>query len=104
MGAKRDRPIIKPVDEGLKVIEIDAGAVEHVIVSHLHFDHLGNYDLFPLARYHLRAITCKIARWPMQPARSMCHGHLRMPFEADDVAAMVRKVFADRVRFHDGTD
>jgi hypothetical protein len=26
--------------------------------------------------------------------RSKCHAHLRMPFEADDVAAMVQKVFA----------
>jgi hypothetical protein len=40
----------------------------------------------------------------MRPAAAWCHGHLRMPFAADDVAAMVRKVFADRVQFHDGTD
>jgi glyoxylase-like metal-dependent hydrolase (beta-lactamase superfamily II) len=29
---------------------------------------------------------------------------LRLPFEADDVVAMVRKVFAGRVEFHDGDD
>jgi glyoxylase-like metal-dependent hydrolase (beta-lactamase superfamily II) len=34
----------------------------------------------------------------------MCHAHMRMPFEADDVTAMVRKVFAGRVAFHDGAD
>jgi glyoxylase-like metal-dependent hydrolase (beta-lactamase superfamily II) len=34
----------------------------------------------------------------------MCHPHLRLPFEADDVVAMVRKVFAGRVEFHDGAD
>jgi glyoxylase-like metal-dependent hydrolase (beta-lactamase superfamily II) len=33
----------------------------------------------------------------------MCHAHLRLPFEVDDVVSMVRKVFAGRVRFHDGT-
>jgi glyoxylase-like metal-dependent hydrolase (beta-lactamase superfamily II) len=98
MGAKRQRATIKPIDEGLKAIGIDAGAVEHVIVSHLHFDHAGNYDLFPRAPYHL---DCEMA---YATGRSMCHAHLRMPFEADDVAAMVRKVFADRVQFHDGTD
>jgi glyoxylase-like metal-dependent hydrolase (beta-lactamase superfamily II) len=32
----------------------------------------------------------------------MCHPLIRIPFETDDVVAMVRKVFADRVRFHDG--
>ncbi len=34
--------------------------------------------------------------------RCMCHQALRMPFEADDVVAMVRKVFAGRATFHDG--
>jgi glyoxylase-like metal-dependent hydrolase (beta-lactamase superfamily II) len=34
----------------------------------------------------------------------MCHQHLRVPFEEEDVVAMVRKVFAGRVRFHDGVD
>ena len=34
----------------------------------------------------------------------MCHAVLRLPFEADDVVAMVRKVFAGRVVFHDGVD
>src|SRR5262249_50862203 len=38
------------------------------------------------------------------PGRSRGHAHLRLPFEADDVVAMVRKVFAGRVRFHDGDD
>jgi glyoxylase-like metal-dependent hydrolase (beta-lactamase superfamily II) len=35
--------------------------------------------------------------------RCMHHAHARVPFEVDDVVAMVRKVFAGRVVFHDGT-
>ena len=84
MGKKRQRETIKPVGEGLQAIGIDPAAVETVIVSHMHYDHIGNYDLFPRARYHLQ--DCE------------------MPFEADDVVAMVRKVFAGRVEFHDGDD
>src|SRR5260221_13477313 len=34
----------------------------------------------------------------------MCQAALRLPFEVDDVVAMVRKVFAGRVTFHDGED
>jgi glyoxylase-like metal-dependent hydrolase (beta-lactamase superfamily II) len=34
----------------------------------------------------------------------MCHAHQRIPFEADDVVAMVRKVFDGRVVFHDGDE
>ena len=36
--------------------------------------------------------------------RCMCHAGLRAPFEEDDVVAMVRKLFAGRVVFHDGVD
>ena len=36
--------------------------------------------------------------------RCMCHRALRLPFEVDDVVAMVRKVFAGRAAFHDGED
>ena len=32
----------------------------------------------------------------------MCHDGLRGPFEEEDVVAMVRKVYARRVVFHDG--
>jgi glyoxylase-like metal-dependent hydrolase (beta-lactamase superfamily II) len=99
MGKKRQRQLLKPVAEGLKSIGIEADTVENVIVSHLHYDHTGNYELFPRARYHLQDTEMAYAT-----GRCMCHPALRMPFEADDVVAMVRKVFADRVAFHDGTD
>jgi glyoxylase-like metal-dependent hydrolase (beta-lactamase superfamily II) len=81
----------------LQAIGIDPAAVETVIVSHMHYDHIGNYDLFPRARYHLQ--DCEMA---YATGRCMCHMALRLPFEADDVVAMVRKVFAGRVEFHDG--
>src|SRR4051794_29251012 len=99
MGAKRQREMIKPVGEGLRALGLDAGGVETVIVSHMHYDHVGNYDIFPRARYHLQDIEMAYAT-----GRSMCHAMLRMPFEIDDVLAMVRKVFAGRVAFHDGAD
>ena len=36
--------------------------------------------------------------------RCMCHRALRLPFEVEDVIAMVRKVFTGRCAFHDGED
>jgi glyoxylase-like metal-dependent hydrolase (beta-lactamase superfamily II) len=36
--------------------------------------------------------------------RCMCHQMLRLPFGEADVAAMLRKVFAYRVDFHDGSE
>lgn len=98
-GNQRGRTTVKPVGEGLMALGIRPEAVEHVIVTHLHYDHCGNHDLFPRARYHLQDIEMAYAT-----GRCMCHHEIRVPFEADDVVAMVRKVFEYRVEFHDGSD
>jgi glyoxylase-like metal-dependent hydrolase (beta-lactamase superfamily II) len=97
MAKKRERSILKPVAEGLKSIGIRAAAVNDVIITHLHYDHAGNYDAFPAARYHLQDCEMSFAT-----GRCMCDAKMRTAFEADDVTALVQKVFADRVTFHDG--
>jgi glyoxylase-like metal-dependent hydrolase (beta-lactamase superfamily II) len=97
MAAQRGRTIVCPVGDGLAAIGIPPASVRDVIVTHLHYDHCGNHDLFPNARYHLQDDEMAYAT-----GRFMCHPMLRIPFETEDVVAMVRKVFADRVSFHEG--
>ena len=99
MAAKRGRVIVKPVADGLTAIGIDPEQVQDVIISHLHYDHCGNHDLFPRAKYHLQDREMAYGT-----GRCMCHAHQQIPFEADDVVAMVRKVFDGRVAFHDGDE
>jgi len=99
MAKKRERSILKPVAEALKSAGIQPDRVDHVIISHLHYDHCGNYDVFPKARYHLQDCEMNFAT-----GRCMCDQQMRVAFEADDVTAMVRKVFADRVTFHEGDE
>ena len=99
MARTRGRTMLKPVSEGLTALGVRPDDVRDIIVTHMHYDHCGNHDLFPRARYHLQDIEMGYST-----GRSMCHGHMRIPFEVDDVVAMVRKVFAGRVVFHDGTE
>ena len=99
MGRKRGRQFLRSPAEGLAVIGIDPGAIENVIISHMHYDHCGNYDLFPHARYHLQDKEMAFCT-----GRCMCHSGLRVAFEEEDVIAMVRKLFAGRTQFHDGAD
>src|ERR1700739_4695231 len=99
MGRKPHRAPTKPVREGLDALGIAPDSVKTVILSHLHYDHCGNYDLFPQARYHLQDREMAYAT-----GRCMCHRALRLPFEVEDVIAMVRKVFTGRCAFHDGED
>jgi glyoxylase-like metal-dependent hydrolase (beta-lactamase superfamily II) len=99
MGKKRKRTLVRPIVDGLKAIGIEAGRIENVIVSHLHYDHTGNHGIFPHAKYHLQDTEMAYAT-----GRCMCHSFLKTPFEEEDVVAMVSKLFAGRVVFHDGAD
>jgi len=99
MAAKRGRKLLRPVVDGLKALDIAADEVKDVIVTHLHYDHCGNHDAFAKARFHLQDTEIAYAT-----GRYMCHETMRIPFEVDDVVAMVKKVFAGRVVFHDGTE
>lgn len=96
---ERGRSISHPVGEGLKAIGVDPAGVKDVITTHMHWDHAGNHDLFPNARYHIQDEEMAYAT-----GRCMCHQMLRVPFSEGDVHAMVSKVFAYRCEFHDGTD
>jgi len=97
MAEKRARQYLACPGETLGDLGVDPNGVRDVIITHLHYDHAGNHDLFPNARYHLQDREMRYAT-----GRCMCHATLRAPFEADDVAEMIRKVFAGRVVFHDG--
>jgi glyoxylase-like metal-dependent hydrolase (beta-lactamase superfamily II) len=97
MAKRRRRQIVRPVAEGLKAVGVDPAGVEDVIITHMHYDHAGNHDLFPRARYHLQDREMQFCT-----GRCMCHPPLRHAFDADDVSAMVKRLFEGRVSFHDG--
>ena len=97
MAQERQRQLVRPVAAGLKAIGIDAAAVEDVIITHMHYDHAGNHELFPRARYHLQDDEMAFCT-----GRAMCDRPMRAPFDVRDVQAMVGRVFKDRVVFHDG--
>ena len=99
VGTRRGRTTVKPVREGLAALGIAPDKIETVIVSHMHYDHCGNFDLFPRARYHLQDREMEYCT-----GRCMCHAQMRNSFEEDYVVAMIRKLYAGRVAFHDGTD
>jgi len=99
-GNKRGgRRILHTPDEGLRAIGFDPAKVEDVIVTHMHYDHAGNHNLFPAARYHVQDREMAFCT-----GRYMTHALMRMPFDGDDVAAMVHKLYGGRVVFHNGDD
>jgi glyoxylase-like metal-dependent hydrolase (beta-lactamase superfamily II) len=94
---KRGRELLRSPGAGLAAIGIDPAHVEDVIVTHMHYDHAGNLDLFPNATFHIqdREMGYVTGRW-------MRHETLRNSYAIADVVGMVRRIYAGRVTFHDG--
>jgi glyoxylase-like metal-dependent hydrolase (beta-lactamase superfamily II) len=94
--ARNRKLTLNPV-EALARFGVKASDIRDVVVTHLHYDHAGNLDLFPNARFHLQDREMSYAT-----GRCMCHGVLRHPFSVEHVTQMVRHVFSERVTFHSG--
>jgi glyoxylase-like metal-dependent hydrolase (beta-lactamase superfamily II) len=93
----RGRPIRLDPSAALAPLGLRPEDIHQVIVTHLHYDHAGGLHLFPDAVLHLQSAEMAYATGPC-----MCHDTLRMPFTAGHVCEAVRRLYAGRVRFHDG--
>jgi glyoxylase-like metal-dependent hydrolase (beta-lactamase superfamily II) len=94
---KRGRTLLRDPAEGLAMIGVDAAKAEEVIVTHLHYDHIGGYERFPAARFHLQEREMQFATGP-----HMCTATMNHSFEPGHISGMIHRVFEGRVRFHDG--
>src|SRR3954464_3813621 len=97
MALKRGRNHLRCPTQGLKLLGTDAAAVKDVVITHLHYDHVGNFDLFPSATLHLQDLEMRYAT-----GRYMGDECFRGAYEVEDVVGMVRRVYEGRVRFHQG--
>jgi glyoxylase-like metal-dependent hydrolase (beta-lactamase superfamily II) len=98
MGAARGRQLVQPVEAGLRSVGVEPAHVTDVIISHMHYDHAGNHALFPQARYHVQTEEMAFCT-----GSAMCHAVMRAPYDVGDVQAMVGKLFAGRIVYHNGT-
>jgi glyoxylase-like metal-dependent hydrolase (beta-lactamase superfamily II) len=98
-GVRRGRVVERTPAQGLQLLGIDAATVRHVIVTHFHFDHVGNVAEFPNATFVVQ--DGEMAFWT---GRYASRGIFRNLVEPDDVLSLVRHNFDGRVRFVDGSE
>lgn len=87
-----------PPDQALARMGIDAKTVEHLVVSHIHFDHGGGIELFPKAKVYVQRKEFDF--WVYDPIS-------RRPPYAANADPVANKVFgdlrgSDRLVFIDG--
>ena len=96
-GAKRGRKIERLPDEALARIGTPAEEIDTLVVTHLHYDHAGNFGLFPNAEFLIqdKEVSFATSRYMRYPA-------VRRPYEADHVCELIQLNFKERVRWIDG--
>ena len=99
VAAKRKRIHLRSPAAGLAKLGVDAATVKDVIVSHMHYDHIGTFGDFARARFHVQDDEIAFVT-----GRHMCHHTFRHSQEVEDVVGMVRMIYDGRVEFHDGDD
>src|SRR3546814_387346 len=97
MADKRHRALLRTPVQALELLGVKAADVRDIVITHMHNDHVGTFDAWPHARFHLQDADMDYAT-----GRHMaCEAHGRA-YEPDHVAGLIRLVYGDRVVFHDG--
>lgn len=97
MAAKRKRTFLRCPAESLSLVGLDAKTQKDVVISHLHYDHAGNFHKFPVAEFHMQEPGVHFAT-----GRYMRYPAVNHPYEPDDIVAVVRMNFGGRVRMYNG--
>ncbi len=95
----RQRTLMHCPISALAYLGVKPESVRDVIITHLHWDHAGNLDKLPNARFHIQDEEVEYAT-----GRCMCEPYLRRAFEVEDVCDLVRRVYEERVCFHRGSN
>ena len=97
MAVKRGRRLLRKSTEALKKLGVAAADVRDAVITHLHNDHVGTFYDFPKATLHVQDREMRYVT-----GRYMKYERFRRAYEPDHIAGVIRKVFEDRVVFHDG--
>jgi glyoxylase-like metal-dependent hydrolase (beta-lactamase superfamily II) len=85
-----------PID-ALAELDIQPAAVTDVILTHLHYDHAGNFGKLPNATFHLQEREMHYATGRYMSYKKTAHS-----YDVDDVAGLIRLNFSGKLDFHDG--
>ena len=97
IGTKRGRTFLRCPAGTLSLLGVAPESVGDVVLTHLHYDHVGNFHRFPAARFHLQEKEMHYAT-----GHYMRYAKFGHSFEVEDVVGMVRLNFKGRVEMHRG--
>jgi glyoxylase-like metal-dependent hydrolase (beta-lactamase superfamily II) len=96
-GARRGRTCLTEPEEALRLLGVDAAAIEQVVVTHLHYDHIGNLGQFSGAQFLVP--ERELSFWTSEVARNR---QFWMHVEAAEVAQVADAHSTGRVTTYGG--
>jgi len=97
-GARRGRTCLCAPLDGLRALGVEPESVSTVIVTHLHYDHIGNLAGFPAATFHVPARELEFWTGPMA-----ARFQFASIVEAAEIAFVAAAAAAGRVETTSGT-
>ncbi|UOQ56890.1 N-acyl homoserine lactonase family protein [Leucobacter allii] len=88
----RQRTFVRAIPEVYAALGIDLAAEQTLVVTHAHYDHIGNLALFPRAQVHISGAELDFWLSPMGERKQFSHST-----EPDEIAALSTAVSEGRV-------
>lgn len=96
-GESRGRDLLVAVPELYRRLGVDPSAAPDIVVSHAHYDHIGNLGLFPQSRVHVSAREVEFWAGPHRRRRLFHHS-----VEEDELDHLVEIVASGRAHLTSG--
>ncbi len=91
------REWLAPPTAALRRLGVDPDHVEDVILSHAHWDHVGDLGAYPKARFHMNDLEMESIT-----GADMTYAVLREPYHGDEAQQIAGLVYEDRLTFLQG--
>jgi glyoxylase-like metal-dependent hydrolase (beta-lactamase superfamily II) len=97
VARQRNRTFLRCPVETLRKLGVTPEHVSYVVITHMHYDHIGNLEKFPNAKFVLQ--ETEMAFWTGKYASK---GAFRSLIEVDDILHLVKENFDGRIHFVNG--